>query len=300
MGRMKILISGASGLVGSALVRSLNNNGHSLILLTRSPESTKRLFPEMETRSWDFVTPLNSLPEIDYAIHLAGEPIFAKRWSAHQKEILRSSRIVSTRELVNALKKLTPRPTGFLSASAIGFYGDRGDEVIDEQSAPGNDFLATLCRDWEKEALAASAVGIRTVCLRTGIVLAEKGGALGKMLPPFKLGLGGPIGRGKQWMSWIHIDDEIGLIKHALTNTFEGPMNLTAPDPVTNQSFSKALGEAVHRPAVLPTPALALKVMLGEVADVLTSSQRVVPRVAEKTRYSFKYPDLRAALKALV
>jgi uncharacterized protein len=295
---MKILITGATGLLGSQLVPSLQKDGHSVVLLSRSPEKTKPLFPGTEVLPWDFVTPIPSLPQVGATIHLAGEPLFAKRWSEPQKEVLRSSRIVSTRELVAALKQRPPQV--FLCASAIGFYGDKGDEVLDERTAVGTDFLSTLCRDWEKQAQEATTAGIRTVNLRTGIVLAEKGGALKKMLPPFKLGAGGPLGSGRQWMSWIHLDDEIGLIKHALSRRIEGPMNLTAPNPVRNKDFAKALGEALHRPAVIPTPVFALKLLLGEVADVLIFSQRVQCRVAEATGYTFKFPDLGKALKSLI
>jgi uncharacterized protein (TIGR01777 family) len=238
----------------------------------------------------------------DAVVNLAGASIADGRWSPARKELLRSSRIDTTRALVNALAKMNIRPGVFVSASAIGFYGDRADETLTEESKPGTAFLAALTRDWEAEALKAEALGIRVVLARIGIILARQGGALPKMLTPFKLGAGGRLGSGKQWMSWITLEDVVGALRMAVENSSaRGPINFVSPNPVHNSEFTKVLAKAVHRPALFPAPAFALRLGLGEMADaLLLSSQRVAPRALEKIGYQFLNSDLASALRSIV
>jgi uncharacterized protein (TIGR01777 family) len=236
----------------------------------------------------------------DGVIHLAGEPIAAKRWSDKQKERIRSSRILTTRALVEAIAKAKERPKFLLNGSAIGYYGAHGDETLTEEAHPGNDFLARLSIEWEKEATRAEEHGLRVIRLRTGIVLGKGGGALAKMLLPFKLFIGGPLGSGKQWMSWVHLEDEIGLIQLLIENPqARGAVNATAPNPVTMKEFCQTLGRALHRPSWAPVPAFVLRLMLGEMAEMLLTGQRVLPEKALSLGYRFRYPDLREALRAL-
>jgi uncharacterized protein (TIGR01777 family) len=229
-----------------------------------------------------------------------GESVGEGRWNPRKKAAIRDSRVDSTRQLVDVMSGLNRKPSVFVCASAIGIYGSRGEETLDEGAAPGDDFLAKVGVEWEREAARASEFGVRTVSVRTGLVLGD-GGALGKMLPIFKLGLGGPLGNGKQWMSWIHIDDLVGLFMHAVnTESLRGPMNGVAPNPVRNTEFTKALGRALHRPAFFPAPAFGLRLGIGEFADVLLASQRVKPGVALRTGYEFKFPEINGALADVV
>jgi uncharacterized protein (TIGR01777 family) len=238
----------------------------------------------------------------DAVVNLAGASIADGRWSKQRKELLGASRIDTTRALVNALAKMNARPSVLVSASAIGIYGNRGDETLTEESTPGTDFLAGLAQEWEAEALKAEALGIRVVLARFGIILAREGGALPKMLTPFKLGAGGRLGSGKQWMSWVMLEDVVGILRFAIENaSLRGAINIVSPQPLQNAEFTKVLAKAMHRPALFPAPAFALRLALGEMADaLLLSSQRVLPRAVEKTGYQFVHSDLSTALKNLV
>jgi uncharacterized protein (TIGR01777 family) len=241
-----------------------------------------------------------ALEESDAVINLAGEPVAAGRWTTDRKAAMRSSRVGTTTALVAALSQLRHRPTVLVSASAIGYYGPRGDEPLTEEAASGTGFLAELCRDWEAAARAAEPLGIRVVLPRIGVVLGP-GGALAKMLPAFRMGLGGPIGRGTQWMSWIHRDDLIELLLAVLTQDLRGPINATAPQPVTNREFSRALGRALHRPTWARVPGLVLRILFGQMAEeLLLTGQRVVPRRAEAMGFRFQYPTLEEALRGIV
>jgi uncharacterized protein (TIGR01777 family) len=305
---MKILISGSSGFIGTALAEALRRDGHTVGRLVR-PQSTggatASAGPQTIAMRWD---PLAG--EFDSAaaegaqaaVHLAGASIAEGRWNAARKQILRSSRVDSTRQLVSALSRLGRPPQVFVSASAIGYYGDRGDEELTEQSAPGTDFLATLARDWEAEAARAEQFGARVVMLRFGLILAAHGGALPRMLLPFRLGLGGRLGSGKQWMSWLALEEVIGVLRYALQNAgARGPINAVAPHPVRNAEFTRTLGRVLRRPTIFPAPATALRLALGEMAGpLLLASQRVLPRKLQELGYSFQQPELEAALSTLL
>jgi uncharacterized protein len=299
---MKIVITGATGFLGSILMDELWNQFHSLILLSRKPPAEVGI-TKKEWFAWD--PPAvgdweQSIDGADGIINLAGEPIAGKRWSREQKEKLRSSRIDSTRALVNAIAKAKVKPKFLLSASAVGYYGPHGDETLTETSAPGRDFLAQLCVDWETEALKAQAHGVRVATIRTGIVLAKGQGALAKMVPPFKMFLGGPLGSGKQWMPWIHIADEIGLLRFLMEKeNARGAFNATAPNPVTMEEFSKGLGDVLNRPSWVSVPGSALALLVGEMADMLVTGQRALPEAASKLGYVFKHPTIRGALETL-
>jgi uncharacterized protein (TIGR01777 family) len=244
--------------------------------------------------------PTSALNGADVVFHLAGEPVAEGRWSKAKKEAIRESRVVGTRHLVEGLERCEQRPRVLVSTSAVGYYGDRGDEVLTEQSAPADDFLAEVCVAWEREALKAEQLGIRVITIRTGIVLGKEG-ALAKMMFPFKMGVGGPLGNGKNWMPWIHVADLASLYMHAATNgSVSGPMNGTAPNPVINRDFTKAFAAALHRPAFLPIPYFGLRVLFGEFAKILFASQRVMPTVAERTGFKFQYPDIGAALEQII
>jgi uncharacterized protein (TIGR01777 family) len=244
--------------------------------------------------------PAESLEGSDAVVHLAGEPV-AQRWNTAVKQRIRSSRVEGTRHLVKAISRLDRKPAVLVSGSAVGFYGSRGDEVLTEESAPGQGFLPQICEDWEQQAQQAGAEGVRVVCVRTGIVLGMEGGALPQMLPPFRLGVGGRLGSGRQWMPWIHIADIAGLIDFAVkTGSLQGPLNGCAPNPVTNEEFSRDLGQALHRPALLPVPEFSLKLLFGEMAGVMLASQRAVPKTALAHNYQFRFPQLPAALAQLL
>jgi hypothetical protein len=299
---MNITITGATGFIGHRLVQALLQDGHSLHALVRKrsaglPSSSVRF---SEWRSTESGPPPESLATADAIVHLAGEPV-AQRWTPEVKQRIRASRVDGTRNLVSALAKQSRRPKVLVCASAIGYYGSRGDDILTEASTPGRDFLAQVTVDWEQAAGKAEDLGIRVVMPRLGVVLGKDGGALAKMLPPFRVGLGGRLASGQQWMSWIHIDDVIGLIRFALANSaVRGPLNTTAPQPVTNANFTKDLAEALHRPAIFPVPGFALKTLFGEMAEVILASQRVIPQAAKSAGFQFQYPELRLALARLL
>ncbi len=302
---MRIAVTGATGLIGKCLCPRLQREGKELVLFARNTRSAQSSFPGARVLEWDAVAgppPVGSLDGVDAVVHLLGEGIAEGRWSASRKEAIHQSRIEGTKNLVEGLGQ-TSRPPGLLvSGSAVGFYGSRGDEELDESSEPGGGFLGDVCQAWEEQARAAEALGIRTVLLRTGIVLSPQGGALAKMLTPFKMFVGGALGSGKQWMSWIHIDDEVGLIRHILdSDQLQGAVNATAPGPVTNSQFSKTLGRVLGRPSILAVPGLALKLLMGEMAqELLLNGQRVLPRRALSSGYLFKFPELEGALRDLL
>ena len=295
---MKIVISGASGLIGTQLVAKLSNSGHEVVrLVRRSPKSG-----EIQWNPKSGTLDAAALEGVDAVIHLSGAGIGDKRWtSGYRKEIL-DSRTATTALLASTMASLSRKPSVFLSGSAIGIYGARNDEQLTEVSTHGTGFLAEVCEQWEAAAKPAVDAGIRTVYLRTGIVLSPKGGALKKLLPLFKLGVGGKFGNGKQWQSWISIDDEIGAIEHLLTANVSGAVNLTAPNPVTNAEFTKVLASVLKRPAIVPVPTFAPKILLGgELADALLfTGQRVIPAALNASGYTFKHTTLESAFRSLL
>ncbi|MEY4656224.1 MAG: hypothetical protein RL073_451 [Actinomycetota bacterium] len=295
---MKIVVSGASGLIGTQLVAKLSQSGHEVIrLVRRSPKAS-----EIQWNPKSGTLDAAALEGADAVIHLSGAGIGDKRWSdGYRKEIL-DSRTDTTALLAKTIASLSRKPSVFLSGSAIGIYGARNDEQLTEVSTHGTGFLAEVCEQWEAAAKPAVDAGVRTVYLRTGIVLSPKGGALKKLLPLFKLGVGGKFGNGKQWQSWISIDDEIGAIEHLLTANVSGAVNLTAPNPVTNAEFTKVLASVLKRPAIVPVPTFAPKLLLGgELADALLfTGQRVIPAALNASGYSFKHTTLESALRSLL
>ena len=295
---MHIAVSGSSGMVGSALISSLTREGHRVTRLVRRPAGGDDV-------AWDIAQGVKELPRlegVDAVVHLAGENIAAGRWTAARKETIRRSRVEGTRRLCESLVRLSRRPKVLVSASAIGFYGNRGEEILQEDSAPGSDFLAQVCREWEAATEPASRAGIRVVQLRFGMILSPAGGALKKMLLPFKLGAGGRIGSGTQYVSWIGIDDVAGVIHHAIVTEFlRGPVNAVAPTPVTNAEYTRTLARVLSRPAIVPMPAFAARLAFGELADaLLLASQRVMPSRLQATGYRFKHPELDGALRHLL
>ena len=299
---MNLVITGASGFIGSTLVEQLCDEGHTLVLLSRRPPAEK-ILPNKRWLSWQPGVSgewEKSVDGADGIIHLAGEPIAGKRWTSAQKEKLRKSRIETTGALIDALRKARVKPKFLISSSAVGYYGAHGDETITEDNAPGSGFLARLCLDWEAEAIKAKDVGVRVALLRTGIVLGKGNGALAKMLPPFKFFVGGSLGTGKQWFPWIHLSDAVGLVKFLFEkDKAEGPLNVTAPNPVTMAEFCKALGKTLNRPAWAPVPPPLLSLILGEMAQMLLTGQRAVPQAALRLGYQFKFPKLVGALESL-
>ena len=304
---MRVFVTGGTGLVGTRLIRKLTERGDEVVLLTRRPEAAKggeRIKvvggDPTEAGPW-----MDEAAACDAAINLAGENIFAKRWNDDFKAALRKSRVPTTQHLAEALARNPKRADGaskvLVSASAIGYYGAHGDEELDESTAPASDFMGNLCVDWEKAALAGQEKGLRVAVIRIGIVLDPAGGALKEMMPPFKMFVGGPIGSGNQVMSWIHADDLVGIFLHALDHSeVSGPVNATAPNPVSNKAFSKALGKAIGRPSFMWTPAFAIRVMLGGVADVVVNGQKVMPKKALAAGYQFRYPEIEGALANLL
>jgi uncharacterized protein (TIGR01777 family) len=291
----RILVSGVSGPIGAALLPSLRTNGCSVVRLVRGSAHGD------EQISWDPSVPLSpqTVSGFDAVIHLAGESIFG-RWTTARKSKIRDSRVVGTFNLSSALAQTEEKPNVFVCGSAIGYYGNRGDEVLREESAPGTGFLAEVCQDWEEATTPAVQADIRTAHLRTGIVLSPKGGALGAMLTPFKLGLGGKTGNGRQWMSWIDVRDMVGAIHHILKNDLiQGPVNLVAPKPVRNEEFAKTLASVLSRPAIFPLPAFAVKLAFGEMGEeLLLGSQKVEASKLISSGYPFRYRELRASLQA--
>jgi uncharacterized protein len=303
---MKVLIAGATGLVGTELTRTLHAGGVGVNALVRNTERAAACLPVGVTLfPWDAVSgppPTAAFEGVDAVVSLVGESIAARRWTDARRKRLRDSRIVSTRAIVNEIRGLPSKPRILVSASAVGYYGDRGDEILTEASPAGTGFLAELARDWESEAMRASEIGLRVVVLRNGAVLARQGGFLRKILPVFRLGAGGRVGPGSQWFPWIHIEDTIALIRHALTEEkVAGAQNGVAPEPVTNRELTAALGEVLSRPTVLAAPAFALRLALGGMADeLLLGSQRVMPVRTLENGFRFRHPLLRAALKDLL
>lgn len=304
---MKILISGSTGLVGSAVVDHLSHQGHALSRLVRPGTDLRRQITatgELPQIMWNPQSGLlNSRAEdVDAVIHLAGASIAGRRWTEAWKRELRESRVTATRRLIASLRQLHRSPQLFIAASAIGFYGNRGDEELNESSVPGTDFLAHLAADWEAESARAAELGARVVILRFGVILAEHGGALPRMVLPFRLGVGGKIGSGRQWISWVALEDIVGIIRFALeTNLLSGTANAVSPNPVRNADFAATLGRVLHRPAIFPAPSFALRLALGEMADaLLLSSQRVYPTKLQTLGYRFVYPDLESALAAVL
>ena len=302
---MKIVIAGGSGFLGSALSRALTRDGHDVIILTRRAASNATSAPRVSSVQW---TPdgtagawAGTIDGADIVVNLAGESSAAKRWSAAQKQKLRDSRLMATRSLTSAIRHAARRPAAFISGSAVGYYGDRGDETLTETSPPGTDFLADLAKDWEAAADEASPL-TRVVLVRTGIVLDRTGGALPKMLPPFQMFVGGPLGTGRQYMPWIHKEDWVRMVSWMMTTEgARGAFNATSPTPVTNAEFSKALGQALKRPSVLPAPAFALRIALGEMADaLLLSGQRALPVRATDLGFTFRYSNIDEALASVL
>lgn len=302
---MKILITGSSGLIGTALTRELLRAGHTVCRLVRPGTApTPSRFPQGFDVSWNPATGElgGAAVGADAVVNLAGASIAEGRWTPQRKQLLRTSRTETTRALVAALAKMAARPRVLISASAIGYYGNRGDEVLTEDSTPGTDFLSAVAKDWEAEASKAEALGIRVVFARFGVVLARNGGALPQIMRPFQFGVGGKIASGRQWMSWITLEETIAILRLMLENEhIRGSVNVVSPQPVTNAQFTKTLAAALHRPALFPAPAFALRLLLGEMADaLLLSSQRILPAQLQRLNYPFQHPDLRSALTTVL
>ena len=295
----RILVSGGSGPIGAALVPALKASGAQITRLTRPGRA--QTGPDEESIPWDPEQSLGALSGFDAVIHLAGESIVG-RWSEDKKKKIRDSRVIGTRNVSQALAQAKDKPNIFICSSALGYYGDRGDELLNEESAPGVGFLPEVCREWEAATRPAADAGIQTIQIRTGVVLSSKGGALAKMLTPFKMGVGGKIGSGKQWMSWIDVEDMVGAIHHILkSDLLRGPVNMVAPKPATNEEFTKTLASVLSRPAILPMPALAVKFVFGEMGEtVLLGSQRVEPSRLISSGYPFRFRTLRASLENIL
>jgi len=309
MSALSVTVTGATGLLGPSLVRSLLQRQAQVTVLTRDPERARDKLGDVEAVGWELMSepaPAHALAGRDAVVHLAGAPV-AQRWSTKAKQAIRDSRAVGTSNLVAGLASiqgadLAQRPRTLVSSSAIGYYGPHGEEPLDEDAPPGRDFLAEVCVAWEAAAATAgSELGMRAVQVRTGVVLDRSGGALSKMLPPFRLGVGGPVAGGRQYMSWIHAEDVVGMMLDALEDErWSGPINATAPEPVTNRAFSKALGKALARPSLLPVPGAALRLMYGEMAEIVTSGARVVPAKPLVLGYEFAHPQLDEALRSAI
>jgi uncharacterized protein (TIGR01777 family) len=303
---MRVTITGATGLIGGALIAELQSRGAEVTVLSRDPERARSNL-EVQAVGWDLMSepaPVAALAGRDAVIHLAGENV-AQRWSDSAKQAIRESRVIGTRNLVEGLRAATASGAGsspqtLVSSSAIGYYGAHADEPLDEDAPPGEGFLAETCVAWEAEAAKAAAeLGLRVVQVRTGVVLDREGGALQKMLPPFRLGVGGPVAGGRQYMSWVHREDLVGIIAEAVTNeSWTGPVNGTAPEPVSNREFSQILGQVIHRPSLLPVPGVALRALYGEMAEIVTTGARVMPAKPLVLGYQFKHPHLHEALSS--
>lgn len=301
----KIIVTGATGLIGKKLVHSLIDKNFEVIIFSRDIKNAKSLFPGVKDFvEWDYQKPdewKSGLEKVDAVIHLAGVNLFAKRWDSNFKKMIKDSREVSTKNLVEAIIQTNNKPKVFISASGIGFYGDRKDDALKEDSPPGNDFVADVCKAWEFESLNLNKVNVRNVQIRTGLVLSKEDGALKQMLPAFKFFAGGPLGNGKQWTSWLHIDDIVGMYLHALDNEkISGPVNAVSPHPIRMKQFAETLGIVMKRPSLFPVPKFILQLVVGEAAEVVTASQKVIPDKLIKNNYKFKFKDLEAALKDLL
>jgi uncharacterized protein (TIGR01777 family) len=299
---MRVTVTGATGLIGTKLVAALSGRGDEVTVLSRSPERARKAFGAgVQAHAWDPVAgpaPAEALAGRDAVVHLAGENV-AQRWSDDSKRRILDSRELGTRNLVAGLKAADPRPAALVSSSAVGYYGPHGDEELPEDTPPGDDFLAGVCVTWEREARAAEELGLRVVLVRTGVVLDKDGGALGKMLPFFKAGVGGPVAGGEQLMPWVHADDVAGIYLRAIDDAaWSGAVNATAPRPVTNKAFSKALGRALHRPAFAPVPAFAIQLLYGDMSEIVTKGQNAVPRRTLQLGYAYEHPELDEALRS--
>ena len=299
-----VLVSGATGFIGSRVCTVLHEQGDTVHVLSRNPTRAQtKLQSARAVYGWNPETeklPSEATSDVKAVVHLAGETI-AGRWNAEKKRRIRDSRILSTRNLVESFAGVSPKPDVLVCASAIGYYGDSGDEHFTEMSPAGTDFLAEVCQEWETEAQKADAFGIRVVMVRIGLVLGIGGGLLTQVLPPFKMGVGGILGSGRQWMSWIHVDDAVGIVLHALENEeIRGPLNATAPAPVRNVEFTKTLGTVLRRPTLFPVPTFGLRLMMGEFADFVVLSQNVLPEKTEVSGYEFRYRTLEPALRNLL
>jgi len=301
---MNVVVTGATGFIGRALCAALAAAGHPYTALSRDPERAEGRLPRgARVLAWDpnqVGEWQEAIAEADAVVNLAGTPITGRRWSSEYKQQLRNSRLDATRAVTDALKASERENLVLINVSAVGYYGDQGSKTVTEQTPPGQDFLARLCVDWEAEARRAEQYEVRVVLPRIGIVLGEGGGALERMIPAFKWFAGGPLGSGRQWVSWIHLDDVVGMMLWALDKTnVKGPLNCTAPNPVTMREFASALGKALHRPSLAPVPAFALRLLVGEMADALLSGQRALPEVATRLGYRWKYSTLEPALRAI-
>jgi uncharacterized protein (TIGR01777 family) len=300
---VRVIVTGGTGFIGSALCRALAGSGHTPVVLSRDPERARRsLGGSVQAEAWEPGATGDWQRVVDGAdavINLAGESIAAGRWTERQKALIRSSRVEGTRSLVEAMGRAERRPRVLINSSATGYYGPRGDQPVSEIDEPGDDFLARVCQEWEREALAAEQLGVRVALVRTGVVLGEGGGALEKMLPPFRLFLGGPFGSGRQGFPWVHLDDVVAIFGWALEQAeVAGPLNATGPQPLTNREFCRALGQVLGRPCWAPVPGLALKLLLGEMADpLLLQGQKVLPLRTEQLGYTFKFRTAEAALR---
>jgi uncharacterized protein (TIGR01777 family) len=303
---LEVTVTGATGLLGPSLVNALRERDTQVTVLTRDPERARARLGDVQAVGWELLSepaPAEALLGRDAVLHLAGEPV-AQRWSEKVKRAIRDSRVIGTRNLVAGLAQAGEshsggRPKTLISSSATGYYGPHGEEPLDEDAPPGSDFLAQVCAEWESAAAGATELGMRVVHVRTGVVLDRSGGALAKMLPPFRLGVGGPVAGGEQYMPWIHAQDVIGMMLAALEDErWSGPINATAPDPVPNRVFSKALGKVLGRPSLLPVPGFALRALYGEMAEIVTSGARVMPAKPLVLGYEFAFPQLEAALRA--
>lgn len=301
---MKVIVSGGSGLIGRALVAELAADGHQVTVLSRRPERLRRLPVGVTAAAWDAKSSDQLTPLVggaDAVVHLAGEGIANGRWTTERKHRIRHSRVDSSAAIAAAIGAVEQRPGVLLQGSAVGLYGSRGSEELTEESASGDDFLAETCREWEAASASVEGLGVRRAVLRTGVVLAREGGALPKMLLPFRLFAGGPVGSGRQYMPWIHLADEVGAIRFLLGSpNASGPFNLTAPEPLTNQRFSRILGRVMRRPSFMPAPAFVLKLALGEMSGLVLEGQRALPRRLEEAGYRFRFPGLEAALSDLL
>lgn len=299
----RVTVTGATGLLGGRLVAALRERGDEVTVLTRDPARAPKRLGEVAAIEWDpqqGPAPVEALEGRDAVAHLAGAPV-AQRWSQSARRAIRESRVLGTRNLIAGLRACERRPAVLVSSSAIGYYGSHGDEPLDEEAPPGGDFLAVVCVEWESEAARAAQLGMRAAQVRTGVVLDRRGGALARMLPAFRLGVGGPVAGGRQYVSWIHTDDVIGIMLAALEDErYDGPVNATAPEPVTNREFSRALGAALHRPALLPVPGAALRALYGQMAQIVTGGARVVPARALMRGYEFRHPEVGPALRDAV